>query len=142
VNSKIKSEVEQGELPLSRKVKFTPLPIHTVMKQKTLLGAVNLCIAESGLDDKEIYLALDIDSGHFSNLRKGNGHFPTNKLNALCDLCGNEAPLQWWAHSRGYGLVVLESESERRAKEAEKRALDAEEKLRFLTSIMQGKVSV
>jgi hypothetical protein len=125
---------------LARAADWVDLPVSLVMQQKTLLGAVNLCITQSGLEDKEIYLALEIDSGHFSNIRKGNGHFPTNKLNALCDLCGNEAPLIWWAHSRGKGLVLLVTEAERRAEAAESRAREAEDKLRFLTQIMQGKV--
>jgi predicted XRE-type DNA-binding protein len=139
VNSNNKNAVEQGVLPLVRFVEQTALPIEVVAKQKSLLGAVNLCITESGLEDKEIYLALGIDAGHFSNLRKGKGNFPTDKLNDLCDLCGNEAPLQWWANSRGYGLVMLKSEAERRAEEAERRAKDAEDKLKFLTLVMQGK---
>ena len=141
MNSNNKNAVEQGALALARKVQWVDLSVETVSKQKSLLGAVNLCITESGLEDKEIYLALGIDSGHFSNLRKGTGHFPTNKLNDLCDLCGNEAPLIWWANSRGYGLVMLKSEAERRAEDAEKRAKDAEEKLRFLTSVMQGRAA-
>jgi hypothetical protein len=136
-----KNAVEQGSLPLARAVEWVDLPVETVMKQKTFMGAVNLCITESGLEDKEIYLALGIDSGHFSNIRKGVGHFPPNKLDDLCNLCGNDAPLIWWATKRGFGLVLLKSEAERRAEEAERRAKEAEEKLRFLTQVMQGKVA-
>jgi predicted XRE-type DNA-binding protein len=141
VRSNITKSVEQGSLPLTRAADWIDLPTPMVMQQKTLLGAVNLCITQSGLEDKEIYLTLGIDAGHFSNIRKGVGHFPINKLNELCDLCGNEAPLIWWANSRGKGLVLLVTEAERRAAAAETRAKDAEEKLRFLTQIMQGKVA-
>ena len=140
MNSNNKNMVEQGVLALARTPLKSEIPTHVIAKQKTLLGAINLCIQESGLEDKEIYMALGIDAGHFSNLRKGTGHFPTNKLNDLCDLRGNEAPLQWWAHSRGYGLVMLKSEAERRADDAEKRAKEAEDKLRFLIQVTQGKV--
>lgn len=141
MRSNIARTVEQGSLPLARAADWIDLPVAIVMQQKTLLGAVNLCITQSGLEDKEIYLALGIDAGHFSNIRKGVGHFPVNKLNELCDLCGNEAPLIWWANSRGKGLVLLVTEAERRAAAAESRAKDAEDKLRFLTQIMQGKAS-
>lgn len=141
MRSNIKSPIEQGALPLSRKVDWLDLPVDMVIQQKTFLGAVNLCITHSGLEDKEIYLTLGIDAGHFSNIRKGVGHFPTNKLNDLCDLCGNEAPLIWWAHSRGKGLVLLITEAERRANVAEVRAKEAEEKLRLLTQILQGRAS-
>ncbi len=139
MRSNIKSQVEQGVLPLARNADWVDLPVELVMQQKSLLGAVNLCITQSGLEDKEIYLAPGIDAGHFSNIRKGVGHFPVNKLNDLCDLCGNEAPLIWWANSRGKGLVLLVTEAERRAAAAESRAKDAEDKLKFLTLVMQGK---
>ena len=33
------------------------------------------------------------------------------------DLCGNEAPLIWLANKRNYGLVLLQSEAERRAEQ-------------------------
>lgn len=141
MNSKIKSAIEQGQLPLTRNALKSDIPVDVVAKQKTFLGAVNLCITESGLEDKEIYLALDIDAGHFSHLRKGEGHFPINKLNDLCDLCGNEAPLQWFAHSRDYGLVMLQSEAERRAEELEKQLADERLKNRVLIEALHGKIS-
>lgn len=140
MNSNNKNSVEQGQLPLARYVIKTVIPVELVMKQKTLLGAINLCITESGLDDKEIYLTLGIDAGHFSNLRKGTGHFPTEKIDPLMDLCGNEAPLIWLSTKRNYGLVLLKDEAERRAEEAERRAKEAEDKLKFLTQVMQGRV--
>lgn len=135
------SGVEQHELPLSRRAVMQDVPLELVTKRKSLLGAINLCIDLSGLDDKEVQLALDIDAGHFSHLRKGKGHFPPDKIGALMDLCGNEAPLIWLAHTRGYGLVVLKSEAERRAEEAEARAARAEEKARLLQEILQGRVA-
>lgn len=135
------SEVEQQELPLSRRAVMQDVPIELVAKRKSLLGAINLCIDLSGLDDKEVQLALDIDAGHFSHLRKGKGNFPPDKIGALMDLCGNEAPLVWLAQSRGYGLVVLKTEAERRAEEAEARAARAEEKARLLQEILQGRAA-
>jgi hypothetical protein len=113
VNSIVMRTVEQGQLPLSRRAGRVAIPHEIIVAQPSLLAAVNLCISASGLEDKEIYLSLEIDAGHFSKIRKGDAHFPTDKLDALCDLCGNEAPLQWWANKRGYGLVMLKSESER-----------------------------
>lgn len=135
------SDVEQHELPLSRRAVMQDVPIELVVKRKSFLGAINLCIELSGLDDKEIVLSLGLDPGHFSHLRKGKGHFPIDKINALMELCGNEAPLIWLAHVRGYGLVVLKSEAERRAEEAEARAAKAEEKARLLQEILQGRLA-
>lgn len=117
------------------------IPLELVLKQSTLSGAIALCVQLSGLDDKEVYLSLGIDAGHWTRIMKGDAHFPVNKLNDLCTMCGNEAPLQWWAHSRGYGLVMLRSEAERRAEDAEKRAKEMEQQIRFLTQILQGKAA-
>jgi hypothetical protein len=115
------------------------LPLDLVVKQPNLSAAIALCVQVSGLEEKEVYLSLEIDAGHWTRIMKGDAHFPVNKLNTLMDLCGNEAPLMWLAHSRGYGLVVLKSEAERRAEMAE-RALQAErEKVRFLTELLQGR---
>lgn len=117
------------------------VPLDLITKRHDMLGAINLMFDISGLDDKEIYITLGIDAGHFSNIRKGKSscHFPTNKLNAAMDLCGNEIPLVWLAHSRGKGLHMLETESERQLK-AERETnekLEAENKL--LRELVQGR---
>jgi predicted XRE-type DNA-binding protein len=124
---------------LSRARPIVDVPLESVLARKSLLGAVNLCIELSGLDDKEIYIPLGIDAGHFSNLRKGKGHFPIDKLDELMDLCGNEVPLVWLAHKRGKGLVVLKSEAERRAEAAERRANEAEAKVKVLMEAISGR---
>lgn len=133
--------IVSSELAVARRATDQGLPMSQVTAQKTLISAVALCVQVSGLDDKEIYLTLGIDAGHWSRIMKGDAHFPLNKLNDLMNLCGNEAPLLWLAHSRNYELKILRSEAGRRAEDAERRAKDAEEKLRFLTAVMQGKVT-
>lgn len=135
------NKIEQPQLPLCRRAEKTTVPVELVLKQSTMAGAIALCVQLSGLEEKEIYMVLGIDAGHWTRIMKGDAHFPVNKLNDLMDLCGNEAPIFWMAHSRGYGLVLLKSEAERRAEQAEARAKEAEDKLKFLTQIMQGKVS-
>lgn len=139
MNSIDLNPVVQGELPLSRRALPVDIPLDMVVARKTLLGAINLCMDASGLDDKEIASTLEIDAGHFTNIRKGKGHFPPDKINALMDLCGNEAPLIWLSNYRGYGLVMLKSEAERRAELAEQRAAEAEKKLAWAMEIMGRK---
>lgn len=139
MRSSLESPLEQGRLMLTSAKPMLDVPLDSIMARKTLLGAINLCIDLSGLEDKECYLPLGIDAGHFSNLRKGKGHFPPDKVNDLMDLCRNEVPLIWLAHVRGYGLVVLKSEAERRAEAAEKRATEAEKKLAYAESLITGR---
>lgn len=117
------------------------VPLELVLKQSTLSGAVALCVQLSGLDDKEIYLSLGIDAGHWTRIMKGDAHFPLNKLNDLCTMCGNESPLIWWANSRGYGLVMLKSEAERRAEESAAALEKEREKNKLLMQLLQGKAA-
>jgi len=114
MKSKTLSSVADLELPLSRKAEPVDVPMALVIKQASLAGAIALCVQVSGLDEKEVYLSLGIDAGHWTRIMKGDAHFPVNKLNDLCDLCCNEVPLIWWANSRGYGLKPLEDEMHRR----------------------------
>lgn len=112
-----------------------------VFSRPSLSAAIALCVQVSGLEEKEVYLSLEIDAGHWTRIMKGDAHFPVNKLNNLMDLCGNEAPLMWLANSRGYGLVVLKTEAERRAEMAERALREERDKVRFLTELLHGKAA-
>ena len=133
------SAVDHPELALARKARRVEVPAGLIERVGCMTKAISLCVQLSGLDDKEVYLALEIDAGHWSRIMKGDAHFPPNKLNDLMDLCGNEAPLLWLAHSRGKGLVLLKSEAERRAEEAEKERDEERAKVAMLTEILAGR---
>lgn len=141
MRSKTLQAVEHPELPLARKAEPADIPLDLVARQPSLSAAIALCVQLSGLEDKEVYLSLDVDAGHWSRVMKGEAHFPVNKLNALMDLCGNEAPLMWLANSRGKGLVLLKSEAERLADEANARAEAAEAQVALLKSLLVGKAA-
>lgn len=123
---------EVGKIEVDQRVVFA---------RPSLSEAIALCVQVSGLEEKEVYLSLEIDAGHWTRIMKGDAHFPVNKLNNLMDLCGNEAPLMWLANSRGYGLVVLKTEAERRAELAERALREERDKVRFLTELLQGKAA-
>jgi len=90
-----------------------------IRRQKSFINAIALCTQLSGLDDKEIYMTLGIDAGHWSRIVKGDAHFPVNMIDELMTLCGNEAPLKWLANKRGYSLQLLKTEAERRIEDLE-----------------------
>lgn len=141
MRSKTLKAVDHPELPLARNADRVDVPLELVVKQPTFAGAIALCVQLSGLEDKEVYLALEIDAGHWSRIMKGDAHFPVNKLNDLMNMCGNEAPLMWLANSRGYGLVILKTESERRAEAAERALAEERSKVKLLTDLLQGKAA-
>ena len=129
----------QPQLALSRRASRMDVPLELVTAQPTLTAAVVLCVQVSGLGHNEICLSLEIDPGHWARILKGDAHFPLNKLCALMDLCGNEAPLAWLAQARGKGLVLLKSEAERQAEQARAEADTLRIQVRMLTDILQGR---
>lgn len=131
LESKKLKAIECLELPLARPPRAGELPLELVTKQPSMSRAIALCMQASGLDDKEVYLTLGIDAGHWSRIVKGDAHFPINKLGQLMDVCGNDAPLMW--------LVILQTEAERRAEAAEQALAVEREKVRLLTELMQGR---
>lgn len=117
------------EMPIARRPAPAQVSEAVVAAQPSFLAAVNLMLNLSGLEDKEIYLALEIDAGHWSRIRKGDAHFPINKVEAAMDLCSSDLPLQWLAARRGYELRPLLSDMERQLYAERERAQRAEEKL-------------
>ncbi len=132
---------EQFELPLPRE---TTMVDHKLIEaQPSLLAAIKLCITLGGLAaDKEVYMPLAIDAGHWSRILRGEAHFPVDKLPALMDLCGNEAPMLWLLRARGYdatSLRKLETETERQLRQAQDRIrqleLEREVELRLISRL-------
>lgn len=114
----------EQELPLARKPDQATVSLQLLDRQKTLANAVALCIQLSGLDDKEIYLSLGIDAGHWSRMMKGNAHFPLEHLPELMNMCGNQAPLLWLVKKMGYdinSMRPMESETEKKLRLAEEK---------------------
>ena len=129
------NNLHQFELPISEQVE---VPEKDIARQKNMTGAIKLCIASSGLKDKQVYLPLEIDAGHFSKILSDQGHFPHNKYGQLFDLCGNEAPLFWLAHSRGYGLVKLKSTLEKENDVLKAKLREKDIALNVLTNAIRG----
>lgn len=118
------------------------IPDSIVVKQADMNKAIQLCINASGLEEKEIYIPLGIDSGHWTRICKGqNAHFPPNKLGPLMDLCGNEVPLRWLAMHRGYDLKRREDEKDRMIRERDERIQKLEAELQTVIKYgLAGKV--
>lgn len=134
------SRIDQGVLPLARTPAKVVVPIEIIARQPNLMGAINLCINTSGLDDKEICATLEIDAGHWARVRKGDAHFPPNKIDDLMNLCNNEIPLQWQAQKRGQALIRLMSEVELENIELRRKLEKSEQRASVLSEVLQGRV--
>lgn len=87
-----------------------------VSREATLGGAISLCAKAAGLAPKEVQDALRTDKAQFSRWTDDKEGITWAKLAALMDVCGNDAPLLWMLHARGYeigSLRRLETEIEK-----------------------------
>jgi len=84
-----------------------PTPLHPdeVMRESTLGGAIALCAKVGGHEfDKTLQMELGVDKAQFSRWQSGAEGIVWPKLIRLMDTCGNDAPLLWMLHDRGYDL--------------------------------------
>lgn len=130
---------EQLTLALSRPAQRISIPLEMIWAKKTQGAAFTLACDTSGLEDKEIYLALGIDAGTFSRMKDGKNTLGNDRLKDFCAVVGNVIYPTWIAYQVGCGLIQLKTEAERRAEIAEARAEEAEKKLAWAMEIMQGK---
>ena len=126
-------------LAITRTPATVDIPLEMVWTKRSQGAAFSLACDTSGLDDKEIYMALGIDAGTFSRMRKGNNTLPGDQLKQFCKIVGNTIYADWLAYQVGSMLVVIQSEAERRANEAE-RMLDLERREnKLLRDLLQGR---
>jgi hypothetical protein len=127
------------QLPIVERADRIQVDAALVHRQRSMVAAVALCMQAAGLAEKEVYLPLGIDASHWTRITKGDAHFPLALRGPLMDLCGNDAPLEWLAHSRGYELRPLETETERLLRLQAERADKLEAENRLLRTLLLGR---
>lgn len=135
--------VDDPQIPLRLQRAPQVVDLALVMAQPSLLAAIKLCISLAGFEaDKQVYRPLGIDAGHWTRILRGEAHFPVDKLGDLMDLCGNEVPLLWLVHARGYDASHLrkrETETERALREANEALVAEQQRVQYLTELLTGK---
>lgn len=89
-------------------------------REPSLGGAISLCAKVAGLAPKEVQDAISADKAQFSRWTDDKEGILWPKLQRLMDACGNDAPVLWMLHARGYDLRSLrrrETETERENRE-------------------------
>ena len=87
-----------------------PLPVRPeeVAREKSLGAAIELCAKVAGYGlDKELQLAIGADKAQFSRWLSGTEGIIWPKLSRLMDVCGNDAPMLWMLHDRGFDLHTV-----------------------------------
>lgn len=115
-----------------------------IFREKTLGGAIGLCAKAAGLEPKQVQDALKSDKAQFSRWTDDKEGILWTKLEALMDVCGNDAPLLWMLHARGYDVASLrrrETEVERQLREAREQIEMLMHDKRVLTEALRGSLS-
>lgn len=94
-----------------------PVSLGEIERKQTLGAAITLTYDAAGLVPKQL-----LDKGHFdkaqlSRWESGAEGVCWPKLATLMDVCGNDVPVLWMLHQRGYDMASVrrrESELEQR----------------------------
>jgi hypothetical protein len=129
--------VEQPSLPLGR---VTP---DEVARKRTFGDAIGLSAEVAGYDlDKQASADIAMDKGQWSRIKSGQEGIKWERLERFLDAMGNDIPLLWMLHQRGYDVLSLrkrETETERQLREARERIRELELKQRVLVDALNGK---
>lgn len=116
------------------------VPLSEVVRKSTLGKAIEYCAELAGYDyGKELEGALrdrgvKCDDTQLSRWKKGEEGIKVEKFFGLMDVCGNDAPLMWLLHARGYDLASVR----RRESETERQLRLALEENAALRRVLQG----
>lgn len=107
----------------------TDVTVQEVSREKTLGGAIALCVKAAGFEPKDLQVDLKWDKAQWSRWESGQEGVVWPKLVALMDYCGNDAPLMWMLQARGYDLHSLrktETETQKALRLAQERIKEME----------------
>ena len=119
------------------------MPIEMIRAKRTKGAAFTLACDASGLEDKEIAMAMKpvIDPGTFSKMKKGMATLDADLLTQFCEVVGNKIYPEWLAYQVGCQLVMIQSEAERIAVEERTKREEAERENKLLRQLLQGKAA-
>lgn len=93
------------------------------------------------LNAKDLARKLKIDSGAFSCKQNGTKPWNVDEVQRTMELGQNLIPVAWLAHRYGHGLVMLETEAERRERAMREQLQASAEKIAYLESLVTGRAT-
>lgn len=116
-----------------------------IAREKTLGGAIELCAKAAGFSlDKELQQELGVDKAQFSRWQSGQEGIVWPKFLRLMEVCGNDAPIFWMLHQRGYDIGSVrkrETETERKLRVALEENDELKMKNRVLVEALHGRAA-
>ena len=78
-----------------------------VMRKQSLGAAIDLCVELAGYEAKQVQRDLKLDKAQFSRWQSGQEGIIWPRLKLVMNHCGNDAPLLWMNHDRGFDLSAM-----------------------------------
>jgi hypothetical protein len=129
--------VGQAELPLRRKPQQATVPREMIWAKRFPGQAIRLAVDTAMLDDKEVYMPLEIDSATWSRILHSKNSLPPEKVSLFCEVVENRIYPEWQAYQVGCTLMLVESEAERLYRLEKERADRAELALDLVVSSLR-----
>lgn len=133
------SKVEQ---PTVLQVKVPP---NEIARKLSWASAIEYCAELAGYSlDKQSSAEIGMDKARWSRIKSGQEGIKPEQLESFMDACGNDAPLLWLMHRRGWDLHSLrrqETETEKLLRAERERAEAAELRVRVLTEALTGRAA-
>lgn len=134
------SAVEQPNLTF--RMEAYPVERELIVSQPNFRGAMDLSLALCRFDnDKDAARALEIDQGLLSKRRNGQAPWQVDDMVKVMERGQNLIPLAYLSHRYGHGLVMLETEAERRERALREQIVQLQMEKRVLTEAIRGQVT-
>lgn len=121
-----------------------PVNPSEVARKLSWASAIEHCAELAGYSlDKQSSAEIGMDKARWSRIKAGQEGIKPEQLEAFMDACGNDAPLLWLMHRRGWDLNSMrkrETETERALRLAEQRIAELERDKRVLAEAIRGTV--
>lgn len=129
-----------SQLALRMRGPAVAVDLEDIKRQPSGAAAIALCAMKSGKLDKIIAADIGAQEAVWSRAQTSGKGLSLEQLSDLMDSCGNEAPLDWLLMRRGYdprSLRKLESESERKLREAQERIAELENRHEVMVGLLR-----
>lgn len=129
--------IEQPSLAF--RVDAYPVERERITGQPNFMRAMELALSLAPFDnDKDAARKLHIDSGALSCKKHGQKPWNVEEVCRVMDAGQNLIPVAWLAHKYGHGLVLLETEAERRERALREQIEELRMKNRVLVEAFRG----
>jgi len=113
-----------------------------VARKQCFAQAISMCAELAGYNlDKQAHADIGIDKARWSRIRAGTEGIKWEQLAGYMDAMGNDAPLLWMLHQRGYDLHSVkkrETEYEKRIREQQEQLADQQREIEILRKALRG----